>query len=310
MKTTTDFTPALQQASGSFPYDLTNDYLFRILFQKNQEALKGLLISLLHLNPDDISSAIITNPIEIGDDIMAKEFILDINVILNGYRQVDLEMQVANYHDWPERSLNYLCRLFNSLNKGDDYSATLPAIQIGILDFTPFPENPSFYSKNLMMDTENHHVYSSKFAIHVLDLKQVNNASSEDKHWGLDNWAKLFKAATWEDVKMIAANNKYLTEAANTMHELYSDREMRRQMENREDFIRRQKRDQRMLKDQADIIAEQADEIAEKDSALAEKDSTLTRQADEIALKDSALAEQADEIARLRAQIEALKKSL
>ena len=289
MKTTTDFTPALQQASGSFPYDLTNDYLFRILFQKNQEALKGLLISLLHLNPDDISSAIITNPIEIGDDIMAKEFILDINVILNGYRQVGLEMQVVNYHDWPERSLNYLCRLFNNLNKGDDYSATLPAIQIGILDFTPFPENPSFYSQNLMMDTETHHVYSSKFAIHVLDLKQINNASSDDKHWGLDNWAKLFKAATWEDVKMIAANNKYLTEAANTMHELYSDREMRRQMENREDFIRRQKRDQRMLKDQADIIAEQADEIAEKDSAL---------------------AEQADEIAKLRAQIEALKKSL
>ena len=109
---------------------------------------------------------------------------------------------------------------------------------------------------------------------------------------------------------MIAVNNKYLTEAANTMHELYSDREMRRQMENREDFIRRQKRDQRMLKDQADIIAEQADEIAEKDSALAEKDSTLARQADEIALKDSALAEQADEIAKLRAQIETLKKSL
>ena len=49
-------------------------------------------------------------------------------------------------------------------------------------------------------------------------------------------------------IEMIAANNKYLTEAANTMHELYSDREMRRKMENREDFIRRQKRDQRMLK--------------------------------------------------------------
>ena len=215
MKTTTNFTPALQQASGSFPYDLTNDYLFRILFQKNQEALKGLLISLLHLNPDDISSAVITNPIEIGDDIMAKEFILDSNVILNGYRQVDLEMQVVNYHDWSERSLNYLCRLFN---KGDDYSTTLPAIQIGILDFTPFPGNPSFYSQNLMMDIE----------------------------------------------------------TANTMHELYSDREMRRQMKNREDFILRQQRDQRMLKEQADIIAE----------------------------KDSALAKQADEIAKLRVQIE------
>ena len=193
---------------------------------------------MLHLNPDDISSAIITNQIEIGDDIMAKKFILDINVILNSYRQVDLEMLGVNYHDWSERSLNYLCRLFNNLNKGDDYSTTLPTIQIGILDFTPFPENPSFYSKNLMMDTE----------------------------------------------------------TANTMYELYSDREMRHQMENREDFIRRQKRDQRMLKNQADIIAE--------------KESALAKQADEIALKDSVLAEQADEIAKLRAQIETLKKSL
>ena len=88
---------------------------------------------------------------------------------------------------------------------------------------------------------------------------------------------------------MIAANNKYLTEAANTMQELYSDREMRRQMENREDFIRRQKRDQRMLREQADIIAE--------------KDSALAKQADEIAEKNST-------IEQLLAEIAALKKSL
>ena len=87
----------------------------------------------------------------------------------------------------------------------------------------------------------------------------------------------------------IVANNKYLTEAANTMHELYSDREMRCQMENREDFIRCQKRNQRMLKDQADIIAEQ--------------DSTLAKQADEIAEKNST-------IEQLLAEIETLKKSL
>ena len=102
----------------------------------------------------------------------------------------------------------------------------------------------------------------------MLDLKQVNNASSDDKHWGLDSWARLFKTTTWEDVKMIAANNKYLTEAVNTMHELYSDREMRRQMENREDFIRRQKRDQRMLKEQADEIARLRAQIAELKKSL------------------------------------------
>ena len=67
---------------------------------------------------------------------------------------------------------------------------------------------------------------------------------------------------------MIAKKNGYLTEAANTMYEFYADREMRRQMENREDFIRRQKRDQQMLKEQADTIKSQTDIIAEKDSTI------------------------------------------
>ena len=123
------------------------------------------------------------------------------------------------------------------------------------------------------------------------------------KNRDLDNWAKLFKATTWEDIKMIAKKNEYLTEAANTMYELYADREMRRQMENREDFIRRQKRDQKILKEQADTIKSQTDIIAEKDFTLAEKDSALAQKDSALTEMNSALAQKDSTIEQLRAEI-------
>ena len=51
-----------------------------------------------------------------------------------------------SYGHWPERSLSYLCRAFNNLNPGEDYHKVKPVIQIGLLDFTLFPEHPEFYA--------------------------------------------------------------------------------------------------------------------------------------------------------------------
>ena len=58
------------------------------------------------MRPDEILSVEITNPIVIGETIQDKEFRLDIKAVLNGYQQINLEMQVVNRHDWPERSLD------------------------------------------------------------------------------------------------------------------------------------------------------------------------------------------------------------
>ena len=109
------FTPELEKATGEIEYNMTNDYMFRALFQKNNNALKGLLSSLLHMLPEEILSVEITNPIIIGEAIQDKEFRLDIKAVLNNYHQINLEMQVVNRYDWPERSIGYLSRLQTSL---------------------------------------------------------------------------------------------------------------------------------------------------------------------------------------------------
>ena len=66
-----------------------------------------MLGSLLHMQPEEILSVEIMNPIVIGEAIQDKEFRLDIKAVLNNYQQINLKMQVVNYHDWPERSIGY-----------------------------------------------------------------------------------------------------------------------------------------------------------------------------------------------------------
>lgn len=240
-KEKTKFTPALEKATGEIKYNMTNDYMFRALFQQNTVALKGLLSSLLHMPPENILSVEIMNPIVIGETINDKEFRLDIKAVLNHYQQINLEMQVVNRHDWPERSIGYLSRMYNSLQKGDQYINVKPAIHVGILNFSPFEGEPIFYSKNVLMDMNKHRIYSDKFQVNVLELKQIELATKEDKEWNLDFWAKLFKARTWEELRMIAKDNEYFTEASNTLCDLYADFNVRERCRDREDYELEQK---------------------------------------------------------------------
>lgn len=143
---TNKITVPYEDATGAPAFGLTNDYMFRAVFQENELARKGLIASVLHMKPEDIQSVAIRNPIKLGKQIDDKEFILDIEVILNNNHIINLEMQMTNQHNWQDRSLSYLCRSFDNLYKGEAYTDAKPATHIGFLNFTPFPESSEFNS--------------------------------------------------------------------------------------------------------------------------------------------------------------------
>ena len=188
-----------ESATGKIDYTLTNNYMFHAVLQTNELVLKGLISSLLHLPISDIRSIEIKNPIILGEAIENKEFILDIHILLNSNTELNIEMQVDNHYNWTDRSLSYLCRAFDNLCRGEDYRLTKPVIHIGILDFTLFPDEPEFYASYKMLNVKTHKVYNDKLVLNVLSLKQINNATQEDKDWHIDAWAKLFAAKTWEE---------------------------------------------------------------------------------------------------------------
>ncbi|MGN1159454.1 MAG: Rpn family recombination-promoting nuclease/putative transposase [Lachnospiraceae bacterium] len=226
----------LEQAVGDVRYKLTNDYLFRAVLQKNEKALRGLIAALLGLKQEGIQQVEIQNPIVLGERIEEKTFVLDIKILLNNKTILNIEMQIADNQDWEERSLAYLCRTFDETSKGGSYPDMKEAIHISILDYTLFPDHPEFYAKYQMMNIKNHHVYSDKFKLYVLDLTQAEQATAEDRENTLYQWAKLFKAGTWEEIRMLAEKNEYIKEAAATMYDVSAEENIRLQCEARQRY--------------------------------------------------------------------------
>ena len=259
----------LDDVHGALPIPMSNDYLFRALMQRNTNVLKSLICSLLHLDPADVTSVIILNPIELGETIDEKTYILDIKVELNGNSIINLELQVINEGNWPERSLCYLCRSFDNLNHGQNYKDVQPAVQIGLLDFTLFKDSPEFFANYYLMNTKNHRIYSDKFRLSVLDLTQINLATEEDRAYQIDRWAALFKATTWEELKMLAKTNQYIEEAVSTIRQLTQEEKIRQQCEAREDYYRRTAGREELLRK---TTQERDEAFAERDQAFAEQE--------------------------------------
>ena len=224
--------------TGKLPHTLTNDYLFHIVFQKNPKILRGLIRSLLKLKDEEIIDIRLENPITPGEKADDKTLILDLLITLNGNQKINIEMQVLNTKDWPERSLTYLCRSFDNLESGNDYINVMPVIHIGILDYTLFPKYPEFYAHYAMMNIINHNIYSDKLLLNVLDLTQINIATETDIVSGLKHWAQLFKATTWEEIQMLTTNYKDLENIVDIVQEALADKDIRLQCEARERYER------------------------------------------------------------------------
>lgn len=155
-----------------------------------------------------------------------------------------------------------------------------------------FPDHPTFYSTYKLMDNKDHYVYTDKFSIDVVDLTKINLATKEDRLYNIDKWAQLFKATTWEDIKMLAAQDVYISKAGETYYEITADEHERQLAEAREDVLRRERatkrREEKLLKELAEVtqnlesaskeldvtrlaMTEKDQRIAELEAQLAEK---------------------------------------
>jgi predicted transposase/invertase (TIGR01784 family) len=286
---------SFNETSGKIIYNMTNDYMFRAVLQKNEKVLRGLVGAILGVDPRQIT-VIIMNPIELGENIDSKDFILDVKVKVNGKLRLNLEMQVLLQPFWNDRSLSYLCRTFDEdLEKGDTYEIA-PAVQVCFIDFSLHNESPEFFATYMLQNIKNNKIYSDNFKIHVVELNQIHLATKEDKAHGLDKWAALFKVNTWEELKAMAETNEYIAEAAQTMYVLSSDKRIIEQCRRRKEvewehnyYVSRIAKQEAQLAEQKSQLVEQKSQLADKDSQLAEQKSQLAEQAARIAYLEAQL---------------------
>ena len=276
--------PSYTDTTGVIQYNMTNDYMFRYILQKNEKVLRGLICALLNLKPKEITSVELQNPIDLSKNITGKDFVLDIKILLNNNQLLNLEMQVKNQFNWVDRSLTYLCRAFDQLQSGQEYEETLPVIHIGFTDFTLFPDNPEFYATYRMINVKKHaQVYSDKFTLSVVDLTQIDKATEEDKSSKIDYWARLFKAKTWEELQMVAQNDEYLQAAATSIRIANEEEIVREQCRAREDALRRERtleRDNKLWQAKYQALQSKHNSLQDENASLQDKNASLQ---DEIA---------------------------
>ena len=199
-------------------------------------------------------------------------------------------MQVANQLNWKNRSISYLCRSYDQLQKGQNYSEAKPVVHIGFVDYTLFPEYPEFYATYKLMNIKNRHIYSDNFTLSVVDLTKINLATEEDRAFQIDHWAALFKAKTWEDIKMLAENNKYIAEASETLFQLNADEQIKKRCRDREEYYQDLRNYEKAIAERDSIIGEKNCVIAEKDNIIGEKDSVIAEKENIIAKLEAQLA--------------------
>ena len=292
--------PDFETATGTIDYGFTNDYVFRKILQENNDVLKALICSILHMKPDGVEVTV-TNPISLGETFSAKDFILDVRVVLNDGRLIDLEMQMTNEYNWPDRSISYASRNFDQLKRGEYYIDAKPVHSIGFLNFTLFEDNPEFNALYQLLNVKTKRLYSEKFSIHVIDLSRIDLATEEDRHYGIERWAKLFKTKTWEDLRMITKNNETMQKAADSLYQLNSDAVARQCAQSRADAAYWE-----AIKNNKLHYLEETN--AQLQSANTELQSTNTNQAVTIAQQTSKIDFQSARIAALEAELAQLKK--
>ena len=283
----------LQNAKGTIPYGMTNDYMFRAVLQSNNKALRGLICSLLHLTEKEVFSVEITNPIILGKSVESKEVRLDISVLLNNRTMINLEMQVANQLNWQNRSVVYLCRSYDSLNHGQDYDEANSVIHIGFLDYTLFRSRPEFYASYKLINVKNYQKYSDNITLNVVDLTRIDLATEEDKVYHIDGWAKLLKATTWEEVNMLAAKDENMREAAKSIFVYNTEEQIRKMCRDREEYYQDLRNYERAISDREQTISSYK-------KVLSDQEQTISSYKKDLSEKDAQIQQLLAENERLR----------
>jgi len=183
-------------------YTFKTDTLFKMLFVKHQDLLQKLVAVLLGIPLESIQQFIIRNP-DITPEAIGEKFCrLDINMIVNGQR-IDLEIQICNEGDYPERVMFYWAREFSSaLSTGQSYSMLPRTIVISIIDFSLF-DCEEFYSFFQPLEVTRHTLLSDKMGFRFFELTKLpDDINGKDS---LLLWLSLFKADTEEELEKIRA---------------------------------------------------------------------------------------------------------
>ena len=261
-----------ETATGKIEYTLQSDMMFHYVMQKSKGALKGI-------SPSEVKDIHVENPIDLNNAV--RETIMDIKLTLNSNEIMNIELQMYFEEKWIQRSILYLCRAYDCIGRGEDYTQIKPTTLYCITDLNLLPNaDPEFYSKYQFLNVKNHKLYSDIIGINVLQLNHTGLATQKDIDNNLVYWANLFKATTWEDFKALAKDNPAIEEVGTMIFELNYDNQAKEILEGQRRY--REQMNSQYTAGYTDAEEKCKAEIAEKERLIAKIDAEIAEKHSKI----------------------------
>ena len=178
------------------------DVVFKKVFceRENLSILKGFLADILDIPSDEITDVDFDNS-EVPPDEVEDKFVRFDMVLTTNKGLINVEIQLSNNGDFPERGLYYWARRYGGqLKRGEGYDKIQPTISIYIVDFKMF-DTKDFYSYFTMADLEHQQILTNKCGMYFFELPKI------DKNYDADNkkklWMQFINAESKEELDML-----------------------------------------------------------------------------------------------------------
>ena len=178
------------------------DVVFKKIFgdSENINILKGFLADILDIPIDEITDVTFDDTEVPPDEIEEKFVRFDMSLTTNK-GLINVEIQLSNNGDFPERGLYYWAKRYSGqLKKGDGYDKIQPTISIYIVDFKMF-DTEDFYSYFTMADLKHQQILTNKCGMYFFELPKL------DKNYDPGNkkklWMQFINAENKEELEML-----------------------------------------------------------------------------------------------------------
>ena len=224
----------------------SDDHIFKTLLTHPdaEGALKSLISAVLGRTVETVQ--IRNNELPVTDDEEKTER-LDVNCVIDGGDQVDVEMQASRrveltddeHRSFINKSIYYLTDLHSSQkSKGVKYRDMVRTYQVTFCDYPVFPAWHEFISRFSLRRPSGEQV-SDQINMAVIELNKLNNLLSKpiEEMALLEEWSLFFKYAPdpkYRDlVNSVINKNKGIEMAAKVLMEISKDEHERARLRSR-----------------------------------------------------------------------------
>ena len=215
------------------------EYFQRLFNKDNQKITKAFAEAMLD---EKIHHMTINEDKELLSDTLDKKTgILDLQIDVNNTEKVDVEVQLVERSNLPERLLFYFSKLYlKGIGKGEDYRIAKRVVLIAIIDYNLKIEIEDKKMETIWQIVEKNHpktILTNKFEIHILELEKVKEEYKKNKENKKAQWLLFLDDPETEEVKEIMEKNEDVKEAVIEVRKLSQDEQLQREAELREKAI-------------------------------------------------------------------------